>query len=70
MMGYQYTLNTRQVNEETSAWDTEQARTEELFDSAIKTITKDCSGIETHELYLPIQFTLSANTTTYSKSNI
>jgi hypothetical protein len=67
MMGYQYTLNTRQVNEETSAWDAEQARTEELFDSAMKTITKDYSGIETHELYLPMLFTLAANTTMYSK---
>ncbi|EPG3266600.1 hypothetical protein NOX66_000495 [Acinetobacter baumannii] len=67
MMGYQYTLNTRQVNEEISAWDAEQTRTEELFDSALKTITKDCSGIETYELYLPMLFTLSANTTMYSK---
>lgn len=67
IMGYQYTLNTRQVNEESSAWDAEQARTEELFDSTMKTITKDYSGFETHELYLPMLFTLSANTTTYSK---
>ncbi|EHU2457192.1 hypothetical protein A0170_RS10360 [Acinetobacter baumannii] len=67
MTGYQYTLNTRQVNEKSSAWDAEQVRIEELFDSTMKAIIKDNSGFETHELNLPMQFTLSANTTTYSK---
>lgn len=64
---YQNTLNTRQINEQLTAWDTEQVRIEELFDATMKTITKDYSGFETHELYLPMLFTLSANTTTYSK---
>ena len=64
---FQFALNTRQVNEESSAWDAEQVRTEELFDSTMKAITKDYSGFDTHELYLPILFTLSANTTMYSK---
>lgn len=65
--GYQYTLNTRQFNEDLTAWNTEQARTEELFDSAMKALAKDYTGFETYELYLPILFTLSTNTTMYSK---
>lgn len=64
---YQNTLNTRQINEQLTAWDAEQVRIEELFDATMKTITKDYSGFETHELYLPMLFTLSANTTTYFK---
>lgn len=67
MMGYQYTLNTRQFNEDLTAWNTEQARTEELFDSTMKALYKGCAGFETHELYLPMLFTLSANTPMYSK---
>lgn len=64
---YQYKLNTRQINEQLTAWDAEQARTEELFDSSMKAITKEYSGFETYELYLPMLFTLSAYTTIYSK---
>ncbi|ANS22569.1 hypothetical protein [Acinetobacter baumannii] len=67
IIGYQNVLNTRQFNEQLTAWDAEQVRIEELFDSTMKAITKDSSGFETHELYLPMLFTLSANTTTYSK---
>lgn len=67
MTGYQYMLNTRQFNEELTAWNTEQARTEELFDSTMKALSKDYAGFETHELYLPMLFTLSANTPMYSK---
>ncbi|GAM31949.1 hypothetical protein P23_2469 [Acinetobacter calcoaceticus] len=65
--GYQYALNTRQFNEELTAWNAEQVRTEELFDLTVKALYKDYAGFETHELYLPILFTLSTNTTTYSK---
>lgn len=67
IMGYQTVLNTRQFSEQLTAWNAEQVRTEELFDSTMKAITKDYSGFETHELYLPMLFTLSANTTMYSK---
>ncbi|MFW2023255.1 hypothetical protein [Acinetobacter baumannii] len=67
IMGYQTVLNTRQFSEQLTAWNAEQVRTEELFDSTIKAITKDYSGFETHELYLLMLFTLSANTTMYSK---
>lgn len=65
--GFQFTLNTRQINEQLTAWNAEQARAEDLFDATMKTITKDYSGFETHELYLPVLFTFSANTTMYSK---
>ncbi|MEO4110881.1 hypothetical protein [Acinetobacter pittii] len=67
IMCYQNALNTRHFNEQLTAWNAEQARTEDLFDSNMKAITKDYSGYETHEIYLPILFTLSANTTMYSK---
>ncbi|AQV15291.1 MULTISPECIES: hypothetical protein [Acinetobacter calcoaceticus/baumannii complex] len=67
MMGYQYMLNTRQFNEDLTAWNTEQARTEELFDSTMKALSNDYDGFETYELYLPMPFTLSANTPMYSK---
>ncbi|EJB8488953.1 Uncharacterised protein [Acinetobacter baumannii] len=65
--GFQYTLNTRQINEELTAWNAEQARAEALFDSKMKSISKGYKAFETLELYLPVLFTLSANTITYSK---
>jgi len=65
--GYQYMLNTRQFSEDLTAWNTEQSRAEELFDSTMKVLFRDYAGFETHELYLPMLFTLSANTPMYSK---
>ena len=67
IMGYQYTLITRQFNEKLMAWNAEQVRTEELFDLTMKALYKNYAGFEIHELYLPILFTLSTNATTYSK---